>query len=235
VELVDPAAASAGQGVLDVAAGHGNAAARAAAEGAHVVASDFSPQQVERGRRRTEAEGLEVEWVVADAEELPFEDASFDCVLSVFGAMFAPRTERVATELFRVLRPGGTVGMANWGKRGFQSEFFDLLNRYAPNAPEGIPNPREWGEEETVRERFEGLAGSISVEPRALPWEFDSFAEMGELFQRSGPRGLDRLPDETLGEFLREAEATVQRHNLATDGSIRIEAPYSVVVARKRG
>jgi SAM-dependent methyltransferase len=234
-ELVDACAVSAGQEVLDVAAGTGNAAAAAAAEGALVVASDFSPEQVARGRRRTAAEGLEVEWAVADVEELPFPDASFDCVLSVFGAQFAPRFERVAAELFRVLRPGGTVGMANWGTRGFQSDFFDLLNRYTPNAPAGIPNPREWGEEEMVRRRFEGLAGTVAVEPRTLPWRFGSFEEMGRLFQSSGPRGLDRLPDDQLAEFLREARAAVDRHNVATDGSVRIDAPYSLVVARKRG
>src|SRR5437867_11289373 len=116
-ELVDACAVSAGQEVLDVAAGTGNAAALAAAEGARVVASDFAPRQVERGRARTGAEGLDVEWVVADAEDLPFEDASFDCVFSVFGAQFPPRPERVAAELFRVLRPGGTLGMANWVNR----------------------------------------------------------------------------------------------------------------------
>ena len=92
-DLVDACAVSAGQDVLDVAAGNGNAAAAAAAEGAHVVASDFSPGQVERGRERTAAEGLDVEWVVADVEELPFDDASFDCVVSVFGAMFGPRPD----------------------------------------------------------------------------------------------------------------------------------------------
>jgi hypothetical protein len=134
-----------------------------------------------------------------------------------------------------VLRPGGTVGMANWGKRGFQNDFFELLNRYGPNTPEGIPNPRDWGEEEIVRERLGDLAGSVSVEPRELPWRFASFAEMGGLFQRATPRGLDQMPEDKLAEFLREAQAIVDRHNLATDGSIRIDAPYTLVVARKRG
>src|SRR5207249_4551404 len=129
-EVVDACAVSAGQEVLDVAAGTGNAAALAAAAGARAVASDFSPEQVARGKARTEAEGLQVEWVVADVEELPFDDGRFDCVMSVFGAMFAPRPERVASELFRVLRPGGTVGMANWGDRGFQAEFFQIMRRY---------------------------------------------------------------------------------------------------------
>src|SRR5439155_11997776 len=127
--LVDACAVSAGQDVLDVAAGTGNVAAAAAREGAHVVASDWAPKMVDRGRARTEAEGLDVEWVVADVEELPFDDASFDAVLSVFGAQFGPRPERVAAELFRVLRPGGTVGMASWGTRGFQGEFFGTLRK----------------------------------------------------------------------------------------------------------
>src|SRR3954468_16841067 len=108
--LVDACAISAGQEVLDVAAGNGNLTVLAGEEGASVVASDFAPGQVELGRARTEAEGLDVEWVVAAAEELPFEDARFDCVASVFGAMFAPRPDRVASELFRVVKAGGTVG-----------------------------------------------------------------------------------------------------------------------------
>src|SRR5436305_461883 len=87
-------------------------------------------------------------------------------------------TEMVYLELVRVVRPGGTVGMANWPNRGFQSELFEVLDRYAPNRPEGLPNPRDWGHEEVVRTRFDGLAGTISVEARMLPWEFESFAEM---------------------------------------------------------
>ena len=110
--LVDACAISAGQEVLDVAAGDGNLALLAAEEGASVVASDISPGQVERGRARTAAEGVDVEWVEADVEELPFEDGRFDCCASVFGAMFAPRPEVAAAEMFRVVRPGGTVGLA---------------------------------------------------------------------------------------------------------------------------
>jgi SAM-dependent methyltransferase len=234
-ELVDACAVSAGQEALDVAAGTGNAGAVAAAEGARVVASDFSPKQVERGRARTEAEGLDVEWVVADVEDLPFEDASFDCVMSVFGAMFGPRPERVASELFRVVRPGGTVGMANWLNRGFQSEMFEALDRYAPNRPPELPNPRDWGEEDVVRERFDGLAGSIQVEQRMLPWEFESFAAMATLFRDHGPRGLDDLPDDKLGALVGELQTVVERWNSADDGSIRIGAEYTLVVARKRG
>jgi ubiquinone/menaquinone biosynthesis C-methylase UbiE len=234
-ELVEACAVSAGQEVLDVAAGTGNVAALAAAEGARAVASDFAPQQVERGKKRTSAEGLDVEWVVADAEELPFDDASFDAVLSVFGAQFPPRPDRVAAELFRVVRPGGTVGMANWGQCGFQADFFDLLDRYAPNRPEGVPHPRDWGEEDVVRERFADLAGTVTVEQRALPWQFGSFPEMGQLFRDHGPRGLEEMPEDKLGELVGEMQKVVERHNRATDGSIDIAADYTLVVARKRG
>jgi SAM-dependent methyltransferase len=234
-ELVDACAVSAGQEVLDVAAGTGNAAALSAAEGARVVGSDFSEGQVGRGKQRTEAEGLDVEWVVADVEELPFEDASFDCVVSVFGAMFGPRPDRVASELFRVVRPGGTVGMANWGRRGFQDEFFEILTRYGPPVPEGLPNPRDWGEEEIVRERFDGLAGSIAIEQRTLPWRFGSFPEMAQLFQRSSPRGLNELPEDKLRALVGEVQGLVARYNSADDGSVAIDADYTLVVARKRG
>jgi SAM-dependent methyltransferase len=233
--LVDACAVSAGQEVLDVAAGNGNAAVAAAREGARAVASDFAPQQVERGRARTEAEGYDVEWVVADVEELPFDDASFDCVLSVFGAMFGPRPERVAAELFRVIRPGGTVGMANWGDFGFQAEFFQTLRRYEPPRPEGVPLPSLWGDEAVVRERFDGLAASVTVERRAMLWEFGSFPEMAEFFRRSGPRGPDQMPEDRLRALVADLQAVVERHNQASGGAVRVEAEYSQVVARKRG
>jgi ribosomal protein L17 len=118
--LVDACAISAGQEVLDVAAGTGNVAVVAAEEGASVVASDLTPTLIDLGRARSAEAGLDIEWVEADAEALPFEDARFDCVTSTFGAMFAPRPEVVARELFRVVRPGNTVGMANWTPEGFQ-------------------------------------------------------------------------------------------------------------------
>ena len=130
--LADACAVSAGQEVLDVAAGDGNFAIACAREGASVVASDLSPGMVERGRARSEAEGYDVEWVEADVEALPFDDASFDCVGSVFGAMIAPRPRVVAEELFRVVRPGGTVGMTAWTPRGFSAELFRLGRSYAP-------------------------------------------------------------------------------------------------------
>src|SRR5215212_10307598 len=166
--VLDACAVSAGQEVLDVGAGTGNFALLAAAEGARVVASDLTPKLMERGKERAAAEGVEIEWVEGDAEELPFEDDRFDCTASVFAAMFAPRPERVARGLFRVTRPGNTVGMANWVPEGFSGRMFGLFSEFVPR-PEGVPAPVEWGIEEVVKERFDGLAGTLQVERHTVP------------------------------------------------------------------
>jgi SAM-dependent methyltransferase len=237
VELVAACGIGPGMRVLDVAAGNGNAALAAARAGASVIASDFAPSQVELGRARTAEEGLDVEWVEADAEQLPFDDASFDCVVSVFGAQFPPRPDRVASELFRVLRPGGTVGMANWPDHGFQAEFFAVVRRHSPPEPEEVPRSALWGEEEVVRERLGEFAESIDVEPRVLPWRFETWAEMGEVFQRGAPRGAalnESLTDEQRQQLAIDFAELINAHNTATGDSIAIDADYTQVVARKK-
>src|SRR3954451_19140636 len=202
--LADACAVSAGPEVLDVAAGDGhfatacpggggggvaagdgNFATACAREGASVVASDLSPGMIERGRARSEREGYEIEWVEADAESLPFEDGRFDCVGSVFGAMMAPRPRVVAEELFRVVRPGGTVGMTAWTQNGFSAELFRLGRSYAP--PSDSPLSDEWSVEHNVRERFDGLAARFDIEVRTLPWRFDSPEEMVSALGTSAP------------------------------------------------
>jgi SAM-dependent methyltransferase len=219
--------------VLDVAAGDGNAAVEAVRAGAEAVASDFAPLQVEQGRARTASEGLGVEWVEADAENLPFAEAEFDAVTSVFGAMFAPRPERVAAELFRVVRPRGTVAMASWRPDGFQARFFEVLDRYRGPAPEGVPSPSLWGVEEVVRERFGPYAAEIAVEPAAVPWRFESVEAMAEFFQKSSPRPSS-VPKEKRGDLLADLLALVDEFNRGEGGAVAIDAAYSVVVARKR-
>src|SRR3954465_11766200 len=235
--LVDACAISAGQEVLDVAAGNGNLTVLAAEEGARVVASDFAPGQVELGRARTAAEGLDVGWGIAAAGGLPFEDDRFDCAGSVFGAMFAPRPERVAEELFRVVMAGGTVGMANWGPYGSQGELFECMARYGPQLPEGVPNPRDWGEEEIVRERLGPYASSLQVERVSTRWEFDSFEHAMQTFGSAGPSAAVRaaMSEEQRQQLGAEAYALLQRHNQASDGRVVVEPEYLQVVARKRG
>lgn len=233
--LVDACAVSAGQEVLDVAAGTGNFALLAAAEGASVVASDLTPHLIERGKQRTAEEGVSIEWVAADAEELPFEDARFDCTASVFGAMFAPRPERVAQELFRVTRPGNTVGMASWTPDGFNGRIFQMMNEFLPR-PEGMPAPVEWGSEDVVRERFDGLAGSLEFERRMAPLEFGSVEELIAFFENAGPQVAAK---QALGDRYAETEERlrelVAEFNQADGGAVSIQSEYLLVVARRRG
>src|SRR3712207_7673604 len=138
--------------VLDVAAGTGNASIPAAQRGADVTASDLTPELFDAGRRRAEAEGVELEWVEADAENLPFDDASFDVVMSSIGAMFAPRHQAVADELVRVCRPGGTIGLLSWTPEGMLGALFRTMGPFAPPPPPGAQPPPLWGSEEHLRE-----------------------------------------------------------------------------------
>jgi ubiquinone/menaquinone biosynthesis C-methylase UbiE len=236
IALCDACAVSAGQEVLDVAAGDGNFALAAAREGAAVVASDLSPGMVERGRKRAAHEGFEIEWVEADAEQLPFEDARFDCVGSVFGAMIAPRPEVVARELFRVVRPGGTVGMTAWTPQSFASALFDIGRKYAPPPPD-MPLAKEWGDEETVRSRFEGLASTVEFRRELLPWQADSLEGLGKRLAATPPQSTARenLPTEQYQAMQAEQLELAKEWNSAQDGAVLIEAEYLISVARKRG
>jgi ubiquinone/menaquinone biosynthesis C-methylase UbiE len=235
--LVDACFISAGQEVLDVAAGTGNLAVLAGEEGASVVASDISPGQIELGRARTAAEGLDVEWVEANAEDLPFEDDRFDCAASVFGAMFAPRPELVAKEMFRVVKPGGTVGMANWGNYGFQAEMFELQTGFGPPPEAGIAPPRDWGMEEVVQERLGPFASSLQLERQTIRYDFESFEQAMQTFGSAGPSSAARqeIEPEKLQELVGKARELAERWNQADEGRLVVDAEYLQVVARKRG
>ena len=235
--LVDACAISAGQEVLDVAAGNGNLAVIAAEEGADVVASDIAPAQVELGRARTEAEGLDVEWHEADAEELPFDDGRFDCSASVFGTMFAPRPDVAASEMFRVVKPGGTIGLAAWGPYGSQGETFKLLRSYGPPLPEGVPDPDNWGMEEIVEQRLGPLASSLVMERRTMRWEFDSFDHAWATFGAAGPGAAMRqsMAPETIEEARQAVAGVMERWNQGEGGRVVVEPEYLEIVARKRG
>jgi SAM-dependent methyltransferase len=161
--LVDACGVSRGQRVLDVAAGTGNVAIRAAETGADVVASDLTPENFAAGRREANARGVELEWVEADAEALPFEDETFDVVTSSFGAMFAPDHRAVADELVRVCRPGGTIGMANFTPAGPAAGFFEMVGSFAPPLPSGAQPPLLWGNEDHVRELFGDRVSSLEL------------------------------------------------------------------------
>ncbi len=163
--VVEAARLSPGADVLDVAAGSGNAAIPAALTGARVVAADLTPELFDSGRRRAEQAGVEIEWVTADAEELPFGDARFDCVLSSLGVQFAPRHELVARELVRVCRPGGSIVLGNWAADGYIGRFWTVMGPYLPACPSGLPLRRG------------GVASSTwSASSPSTPWPWPSSA-----------------------------------------------------------
>jgi len=162
-ELVAACGISAGQRVLDVAAGSGRVAIEAAEAGAKAVASDLTPEHFEAGRREARERGVELEWVEADAEALPFGDGEFDVVTSAAGAIFAPDHEAVADELLRVCRPGGTIGMINFTPEGLAADFFGTLADYMPPPPPGALPPLMWGSEEHLRELFGERVSSLKL------------------------------------------------------------------------
>jgi SAM-dependent methyltransferase len=235
--LADACAVSAGQEVLDVAAGDGNFAVACADEGARVVASDLAPGMVEQGRARTDEAGYEIEWVEADVEDLPFEDRRFDCVGSVFGAMIAPRPRLAAEEMFRVVRPGNTVGMTAWLPEGPTYDMFQLTRSYGPPAPDGLPRLEEWSREDVVRERFDGLANSIDFERAALPWSADSPQDFVSGMERHAPMqaaAKANMPADRYAEMY-EKLVELARGWAGGDGPFTVDARYLLIVARRRG
>ena len=187
-ELVRFCGVTSGQRVLDVGAGSGNAAIPAALTGATVVASDLTPELSTAGRAAAEAAGVAVEWMEADAEALPFADASFDVVLSCVGAMFAPHHQVVADELLRVCRPGGTVGMLNWTPEGFIGGLFATMGPFAPPPPPGATPPPRWGSEEHVRTLFGERVTDLRTARRTVEFTPGEPLEFREYWKRNyGP------------------------------------------------
>jgi len=235
-DLLDACAISAGQEVLDVGAGTGNLALLAAEEGASVVASDLTPEMIEKGKARTDADGVDVEWVVADAEDLPFEDERFDCAASVFGAIFAPRPEVMIKELFRVVRPGNTVGLTAWGDYGLQAEMFSVFDAYRP--PSEFPNPALWGDPAVAEERLAPYANRVQTQKLTLPWQFQSWEMAWQTYANNGPMVALRqaVGDEEFGRARSAVEDVVKRWNGGTlEGPMSLPAEYLQIVARKRG
>lgn len=228
-----------GTDVLDVAAGDGNLALAAAERGARVTACDLTPRMVELGRARSAAAGLDIAWAEADAEDLPFPAASFDVVASAFGAIFAPRPERVAAQLFRVVRPGGLVAMANYAQRGVLARITELASGLQP-PPAGVdlPSPYLWGDPDHVRRRFDGLAqpGSVQVRERTGTFEFSSVEEGVDFWHRTNPPQAafrSGLADDVYRELMAGLTRLFRELNRADDGRVLLDWDYVEVLARR--
>jgi 2-polyprenyl-6-hydroxyphenyl methylase/3-demethylubiquinone-9 3-methyltransferase len=237
--VVEAAGVRPGQRVLDVACGTGNVAIRAAEAGGDVVAADLTPENFPAGRRNAQTSGVELEWVEADAEALPFGDAEFDVVTSAVGAMFAPRHERVADELLRVCKPGGTIAMANFPPDGLAADFFAVFGPYMPPPREGDSPPMLWGREEHVRRLFGGRVSSLEltrlsyVERAATPRAYCEFCKetFGPVVAIYESLAEDPARVAALDEaFLRFAE---QSNRSRARESAEYHYDYLLVVAQK--
>lgn len=225
-----------GSKVLDAACGTGNLALPAARLGADVTGVDIAPNLVEQARENAAREGLKAKFDEGDAEALAYEDASFDAVITMFGVMFAPRPELVASELLRVTKPGGLIAMANWTPTGFIGQMFKTVASHLP-PPAGMASPVLWGVEEKVRERFGNGVSKIEATPRILTWNFTtSPVEVVEHFRvYYGPtnKAFGALDEQKAAALRKDLEDLWTKNNKATDGTTSVEAEYLEVVATR--
>jgi ubiquinone/menaquinone biosynthesis C-methylase UbiE len=224
----------AGERVLDVAAGNGNAALAAARRGCDVTASDYVGALLDRAVHRAEAEGLTLSSREADAEALPFDDGSFDVVLSTFGVMFTPNPAQAGAELVRVCTPGGRIGLANWTPQGFIGQMFKIVGAHVP-PPAGVPSPLLWGTEDQLRSVLDGA--DVEVTRKHFTFRYRSAEHWFETFREYyGPtvKAWAALDDAGRASFRDQLVALAERANRSGSGSLAIDSEYLEVVATKR-
>jgi ubiquinone/menaquinone biosynthesis C-methylase UbiE len=222
----------AGERVLDVAAGNGNATLAAARRFADVTSTDYVPHLLDKAALRAQAEGLAVKFEVADAEALPFADASFDVVLSTFGTMFAPDHARTASELTRVTRPGGRIGLANWTPEGFIGELFRVVGKHLP-PPAGLRSPALWGSEPHIVELFGGKAAAIQCVRRSFAFRYRSAQHWLDVFRRFyGPThvAFNNVAEDKREALAADIVALLERRNVGGHGTLVIPGEYLEVV-----
>ena len=225
----------AGQRVLDVAAGNGNATLAAARRFADVVSTDYVGALLDRGRQRAAAERLQIAFQEADAEKLPFADASFDAVLSTFGVMFTPDQQQAANELARVCRPGGKIGLANWTPDGFIGQLFKPPGQHLP-PPAGVKSPALWGKRERLAEIFSSAA-AIKAEPRAFAFRYRSPQHFLDVFKNYyGPllKAFEALEPPKQAALHADVLDLIARFNRSGDDTMVVPSEYLEVVITKR-
>lgn len=226
----------AGCRLLDVAAGNGNISLAAARRGCEVVASDYVPALLERAHERAAGERLDIEFREADAESLPFDDASFDYVTSSFGVMFTPDQEQAACEMLRVCRPGGKIGLANWTPEGFIGQLFRTIGAHVP-PPAGARSPALWGTRARLDELFGSQASSIQATPRNFVFRYRSPEHWIHVFSTwYGPmvKAFGALDPEGQSALHRDLLALIGRFDRSGDGTMVVPGEYLEVVVTRR-
>jgi len=226
----------AGLRVLDVAAGNGNASLAAARRFCDVTSTDYVPALLERGRERAAAEHLPIEFREADAEALPFADASFDVVLSTFGVMFTPDQDKAAAELARVCRPGGQIGLANWTPEGFIGQLFKTIGKHVP-PPAGAKSPALWGTRPRLQEMFGPAARAIDATSRWFAFRYRSpehFLDVFKTFYGPTLKAFAALPPQGQTALRDDILALVSRFNRADDGTMVVPSEYLEVVVQRK-
>ena len=221
-----------GASFLDVAAGNGNVTLAAARRWCDVTSTDYVPALLESGRRRAEANGMSITYQVADAENLSFEDGSYDYVASSFGVMFTPNQAKSASEMARVCRRGGRIGLANWTPGSFIGDVFKLVGRFVP-PPAGLSSPALWGTKERLQELFGDAATNIRIESKFFDFRYESVDHFIDVFSTYyGPtlKVLEALDGEERARFTSELRELLDSWNEATDGTLSIPSEYLEVV-----
>jgi ubiquinone/menaquinone biosynthesis C-methylase UbiE len=235
-ELCEALDLHAGESVLDVAAGNGNATLAAARRWCRVVSTDYVPSLLERGKLRAAADGLSVEFRAADAEALPFKDATFDAVLSTFGVMFTPNQDRAASELIRVCKSGGKIGLANWTPDGFIGQLFKTLGKYLP-PPAGAKSPALWGMQTRIDEMFGSSAREITAQRRHFVFRYRSPEHFLEIFRTYyGPvlKAFAALDTGKQDSLKRDILALIATLNRSGDATMVVPGEYLEVVVTRR-
>lgn len=225
-----------GTRLLDVACGDGNQSIPAARAGAAVTGLDLAPYLIEKARERAKAENIDATFDVGDAEAMPYADGSFDMVMTMFGAMFAPRPEVTASELVRVCKPGGMIGMANWTPEGFIGQMFKLVGRHVP-PPAGMPSPLLWGDEDTVGQRFSDGIADLKMVRRIIAFDLPVSPEgtVDAFFKYYGPtqKAINSLDPDGQAALRKDMEQLWSDNNSAEDGKTHVLSEYLEVHAFK--
>lgn len=220
--------------VLDVACGSGNQSIPAARTGAKITGVDIAPNLIEQARKWAAGENLEIRFEEGDAENLSYADGEFDVVMTMFGAMFAPRPERVSAELVRVCRPGGVIAMGNWTPTGFVGQMFKIVGKHVP-PPQNMPSPLLWGDEATVRERFGDTVSEINFEPRLIslsfPFDVPETIEFWREFYGPTHKAFAALDEKGQAALRDDLEKLWTENNLSDNGTTHVRAEYRQVTA----